>query len=239
MTTNQTFICRECGKPTAAHAPDCRLAPKTVRPAGQSPAHTVVQSTATQSIAQRSGPLALGQIADNAVKTVSGARPGVDSAANDNTRPTKPSGRVQTRKQYASEFDAFIRPEHLATPKTYQIAAVAEELLYNLESKQKEPTMVLHFERTTKKLRMNNSSQRALIDALGDELQGWIWEWVTLRDGKASNGKRTVVISRGSPPKSAASPAPTEAPALPHAGVDTTTGEIAVSADVPQAAAKS
>jgi len=79
--------------------------------------------------------------------------------------------------------------------------------------------MVLHFERTTKKLRMNTTNQRALIDAFGDELQSWIWEWVTLRDGKTSNGKRTILIARGSPPKPATQP--------PAPKVDKTTGEIA------------
>ena len=108
-----------------------------------------------------------------------------------------------------SDFDTYLRPEHLKGQKvTLKIAAVTVEEVYRVGSgKVKMP--ILHFEQTQKWLPVNVTNQRALLKALGDELETCIGKTVTL-EATVINNKDSIKL--GVPPQAKVQ---TAAPSVP------------------------
>ncbi len=108
-----------------------------------------------------------------------------------------------------SDFDTYLRPEHLKGQKvTLKIAAVTVEEVYRVGSgKVKMP--ILHFEQTAKWLPVNVTNQRALLKALGDELEACLGKTVTL-EPTVINNKDSIKLSVPPQPKAqTAAPPPT------------------------------
>ena len=110
-----------------------------------------------------------------------------------------------------SDFDTYLRPEHLRGQKvTLKIAAVTVEEVYRVGSgKVKMP--ILHFEQTAKWLPVNVTNQRALLKALGDDLEACLGKTVAL-EPTVINNKDSIKLSVPPQPKAQT---PTQSPTPP------------------------
>ena len=114
----------------------------------------------------------------------------------------------------------WLKAEHIITADgrrpviTVEIAGAGREMLYDKDTKQRAPRLVVEFVGRDKRMVLNKTQAEAIANLAGRQYDRWKGQRIAIQAGTAPNGKQTIVVLPAAP----AAPAATAAAAATEAG---------------------
>ena len=105
----------------------------------------------------------------------------------------------------------WLKAEHIITADgrrpviTVEIAGAGREMLYDKDTKQRAPRLVVEFVGRDKRMVLNKTQAEAIANLAGRQYDRWKGQRIAIQAGTAPNGKQTIVVLPAAPaaPRSA------------------------------------